>query len=204
MKKTILTIVATIVASFMFTGCAITQVGVAKDMSAERTTRHEKTANATAAVVEKCLTAQQGGMSIGIGADGKVSSISYNERVDPEICKTALNNLKYKEEKVASLLQEIGDLGLKWANPISTIVNASYNHKNIREQSRANVAITQSNNELQGTMFESYTNNFQNTTNTSITDTTLTDTSTISTTDKTSISTTDSSNNVTSLSNPVE
>ena len=55
-----------------------------------------------------------------------------------------------------------------------------YNHKNTEVQTRANVEITKSNNDMMGGMISNYTSNYQNSTNTS------TDTSSVSTTNTTS------------------
>lgn len=102
-------------------------------------------------------------------------------------------------QKINDIVDSAGDFIMKSTNLVVPVAGVYYNYKTHQSSMDASIKNTASNNELQGTIFESYTGNYQNTsvttttTTTDVSDTTVTDTSTVNTTN----TTVDSSNNTT-------
>ena len=118
-----------------------------------------------------------------------VTTVKECVRIDDAL--RVVENVKIVEpQQVTDMVSSFGDLVMKSTNLVVPFAQIYYNHKNTEVQTRANVEITKSNNDMIGGMISNYTSNYQNSTNTS----------SVSTTDKTS-SITDTSNISTNVSN---
>lgn len=166
------------------TGCTgFTGVGVAEKLSAERTQRYQMSVEAHDVAVKHVMDTlskvDRGGMKIETTEDGRIKSIAYTDKMDMNVIAKALDTPQYKEEKVQSILSEVGDFMLKATNMIVPVASIYYGSKNHIATTQSQTAMNASNNEAQTNMIGSYTGNFSNvssdmrTTNT----TTLTDTS---------------------------
>jgi len=168
----------------MLSGCGFTQLDVAKELSVERSTRHkvavDAKAEATKYVMKMLSTIDRGGMKIDTTEDGRIKSISYVDRLDMSVLKEALQVPVYKEERVASMLGEMGDTIMKATGMVVPVASILIGGKNHRATTSANVAMTQSNNKAQTNMIGAYTGSFENTTNIDTSSTNI-DTSSIST-----------------------
>ena len=121
-----------------------------------------------------------------------VTTVKECVRIDDAL--RVVENVKIVEpQQVTDMVSSFGDLVMKSTNLVVPFAQIYYNHKNTEVQTRANVEITKSNNDMMGGMISNYTANYQNSTNTS------TDTSSVLTTNTTS-STTDTSNISTNVS----
>lgn len=152
------------------TGCTgFTGVGVAEKLSAERTQRYTMGVEAHAAgvksVMETLSKVDRGGMKIETTPDGKIKSITYTDKLDMDVIAKALDTPKYQEEKVQSILSEVGDFMLKATNMVVPVASIYYGSKNQIATTEAQVLMNASNNNAQSAMVGSYTGNFQNTTN---------------------------------------
>lgn len=186
-----------LLALVFLTGCTgFTGVGVAEKLSAERTQRYQMSVEAHDVAVKHVMDTlskvDRGGMKIETTEDGRIKAISYTDKLDMNIIAKALETPQYKEEKVQSILSEVGDFMLKATNMIVPVASIYYGSKNHIATTQSQTAMNASNNEAQTNMIGSYTGNFNNvssdvrTTNT----TTLTDTSTASDNSSTAITNT--------------
>ena len=117
-----------------------------------------------------------------------ITTVKECVRIDDAL--RVVENIKIVEpQQVTDMVSSFGDLVMKSTNLVVPFAQIYYNHKNTEVQTRANVEITKSNNDMMGGMISNYTSNYQNSTNTS----------SVLTTDKTS-STRDTSNISTNVS----
>ena len=117
-----------------------------------------------------------------------ITTVKECVRIDDAL--RVVENIKIVEpQQVTDMVSSFGDLVMKSTNLVVPFAQIYYNHANTKVQTRANVEITKSNNDMMGGMISNYTSNYQNSTNTS----------SVSTTDKTS-TTTDTSNISTNVS----
>lgn len=198
----------------LLSGCYLTQAGAIKELSEERSARY--TAYITAqqqsvtAIADMLKTTDRGGVKLELDKDGRVASISYIERLDLTPL-TAISKIDpYREEPVQGVISEVGDFVMKATNLAVPFASIYYGAKNHTETQRANVAISDSNNQANTAMWGAFTSGYQNvsvsdttntsvsdisnsvstdrdysdTTNTSETSTSVTDTSTTTTTDR--------------------
>lgn len=159
-----------LLAVILLTGCTgFTGVGVAEKLSKERTERYQMSIQAhdiaVKNVMETLSKVDRGGMKIETTSDGKIKGITYTEKLDMNIIAKALETPHYQEEKVQSILSEVGDFMLKATNMIVPVASIYYGSKNQIANTEAQVLMNQSNNQAQTSMVGSYTGNFQNTTN---------------------------------------
>lgn len=95
-----------------------------------------------------------------------------------------------KPQQVKDVLDSMGDFAMKATNLVVPVSSIYFGYKTNKDNQAANIAIRQSDNTAQSSMWSSYTDNFENTT------TTTTNSDTRSTID-TSISTTTNTNTTT-------
>ena len=128
------------------------------------------------------------GVKVEIINNTPVTSVKECVRIDDAL--RVVENIKIVEpQQVTDMVSSFGDLVMKSTNLVVPFAQIYYNHENTKVQTRANVEITKSNNDMIGGMISNYTSNYQNSTNTS----------SVLTTDKTS-TTTDTSNISTNVS----
>ena len=114
-----------------------------------------------------------------------ITTVKECVRIDDAL--RVVENIKIVEpQQVTDMVSSFGDLVMKSTNLVVPFAQIYYNHKNTEVQTRANVEITKSNNDMMGGMISNYTSNYQNSTNTS---SVLTKDTTSSTTDTSNIST---------------
>ena len=114
-----------------------------------------------------------------------VTTVKECVRIDDAL--RVVENVKIVEpQQVTDMVSSFGDLIMKSTNLVVPFAQIYYNHESTKVQTRANVEITKSNNDMMGGMISNYTANYQNSTNTS---SVLTTNTTSSTTDKSSTST---------------
>ena len=132
------------------------------------------------------------GVKVEIINNTPITTVKECVRIDDAL--RVVENVKIVEpQQVTDMVSSFGDLVMKSTNLVVPFAQIYYNHENTKVQTRANVEITKSNNDMMGGMISNYTSNYQNSTNTS------TDTSSVLTTNTTS-STTDTSNTSTNVS----
>ena len=126
-----------------------------------------------------------------------ITTVKECVRIDDAL--RVVENVKIVEpQQVTDMVSSFGDLVMKSTNLVVPFAQIYYNHKNTEVQTRANVEITKSNNDMMGGMISNYTSNYQNSTNTSTTTTSsTTDTSNTST----NVSDTNTVTNTTSVPN---
>ena len=114
-----------------------------------------------------------------------ITTVKECVRIDDAL--RVVENIKIVEpQQVTDMVSSFGDLVMKSTNLVVPFAQIYYNHANTKVQTRANVEITKSNNDMMGGMISNYTSNYQNSTNTS---SVLTTNTTSSTTDTSNIST---------------
>ena len=118
-----------------------------------------------------------------------ITTVKECVRIDDAL--RVVENIKIVEpQQVTDMVSSFGDLVMKSTNLVVPFAQIYYNHANTKVQTRANVEITKSNNDMMGGMISNYTSNYQNSTNTSsvlTTDKTSTTTDTSTTTNTTSV-----------------
>ena len=173
-----------LIAVLSLTGCTgFTGIGVAEKLSAERTQRYQMSVEAHDVAVKNVMESlskiDRGGMKIETTDDGRIKGITYTEKLDMNIIAKALETPHYQEEKVQSILSEVGDFMLKATNMVVPVASIYYGSKNQIATTEAQVLMNASNNNAQSSMVGSYTGNFQNvssdvrTTNTTSSDKTI-------------------------------
>ena len=140
------------------------------------------------------------GVKVEIINNTPVTSVKECVRIDDAL--RVVENVKIVEpQQVTDMVSSFGDLIMKSTNLVVPFAQIYYNHANTKVQTRANVEITKSNNDIMGGMIQNYTAGYQNTTNTSSVLTTDTsNTSNISSTVDTTNTSTDVSETVTTNS----
>ena len=109
-----------------------------------------------------------------------ITTVKECVRIDDAL--RVVENVKIVEpQQVTDMVSSFGDLIMKSTNLVVPFAQIYYNHENTKVQTRANVEITKSNNDMMGGMISNYTSNYQNSTNTTNTTSSTTDTSNTST-----------------------
>jgi hypothetical protein len=200
-----------LLAALWLTGCAYTQSALeyAKEGTARVESGYQAKSEMTKYLVEYLKEANRDCGTTMEVIDGK-PVVNVKECVRVNDVLTSVDRVEIvKPQKVDDMLDSAGDFVMKATNLAVPIAGVYYNYQTHKASMNASVANTSSNNQLQGTIFESYTGNFQNTTtsNTATTidssnNTSVSDTSNISSTDSTTVTSadttlTDSSNSTT-------
>ena len=174
-----------------FSGCVYTDSALqyAKEGTSRVQSGYDAKAEMTKHLTEYlAIQNKDCGVKIEIINNTPVTSVKECVRIDDAL--RVVENIKIVEpQQVTDMVSSFGDLVMKSTNLVVPFAQIYYNHENTKVQTRANVEITKSNNDMMGGMISNYTSNYQNSTNTS----------SVSTTDKTS-STTDTSNISTNVS----
>ena len=92
-----------------------------------------------------------------------------------------------KPQQVKDILDSAGDFAMKATNLVVPVSSIYFGYKTNKDNQAASIAIRQSDNNAQSSMWSSYTDNFENTTTT---DTSVSNTTTTNTTTDTSATTT--------------
>ena len=128
-----------------------------------------------------------------------ITTVKECVRIDDAL--RVVENIKIVEpQQVTDMVSSFGDLVMKSTNLVVPFAQIYYNHANTKVQTRANVEITKSNNDMMGGMISNYTSNYKNSTNTSSVLTTNTASSTTDTSNtSTNVSDTSTTTNTTSV-----
>ena len=183
-------IVSLLVIGF-FSGCVYTESALqyAKEGTSRVQSGYDAKSEMTKHLTEYLVIQNKDcGVKVEIINNTPVTSVKECVRIDDAL--RVVENIKIVEpQQVTDMVSSFGDLVMKSTNLVVPFAQIYYNHANTKVQTRANVEITKSNNDMMGGMISNYTSNYQNSTNTS----------SVLTTDKTS-STTDTSNISTNVS----
>lgn len=188
-------LIASVIVIGFFSGCVYTDSALqyAKEGTNRVQSGYDAKAEMTKHLTEYlAIQNKDCGVKVEIINNTPVTSVKECVRIDDAL--RVVENVKIVEpQQVTDMVSSFGDLVMKSTNLVVPFAQIYYNHKNTEVQTRANVEITKSNNDMMGGMISNYTANYQNSTNTS------TDTSSVLTTNTTS-STTDTSNTSTNVS----
>lgn len=181
-------LIASLIVIGFFSGCVYTDSALqyAKEGTSRVQSGYDAKAEMTKHLTEYlAIQNKDCGVKVEIINNTPVTSVKECVRIDDAL--RVVENVKIVEpQQVTDMVSSFGDLVMKSTNLVVPFAQIYYNHKNTEVQTRANVEITKSNNDMMGGMISNYTSNYQNSTNTSsvlTTDTTstTTDTSNIST-----------------------
>ena len=188
-------LIASVVVIGFFSGCVYTDSALqyAKEGTHRVQSGYDAKAEMTKHLTEYlAIQNKDCGVKVEMINNTPVTTVKECVRIDDAL--RVVENVKIVEpQQVTDMVSSFGDLVMKSTNLVVPFAQIYYNHKNTEVQTRANVEITKSNNDMMGGMISNYTSNYQNSTNTS------TDTSSVLTTNTTS-STTDTSNISTNVS----
>ena len=184
-------LIASLLVIGFFSGCVYTDSALqyAKEGTSRVQSGYDAKAEMTKHLTEYlAIQNKDCGVKIEMMNGMPITTVKECVRIDDAL--RVVENIKIVEpQQVTDMVSSFGDLVMKSTNLVVPFAQIYYNHKNTEVQTRANVEITKSNNDMMGGMISNYTSNYQNSTNTS----------SVSTTDKTS-STTDTSNISTNVS----
>ena len=184
-------LIASIIVIGFFSGCVYTESALqyAKEGTSRVQSGYDAKAEMTKHLTEYLAVQNKDcGVKIEMMNGMPITTVKECVRIDDAL--RVVENIKIVEpQQVTDMVSSFGDLVMKSTNLVVPFAQIYYNHANTKVQTRANVEITKSNNDMMGGMISNYTSNYQNSTNTS----------SVSTTDKTS-STTDTSNISTNVS----
>ncbi len=181
-------LIASLIVIGFFSGCVYTDSALqyAKEGTSRVQSGYDAKAEMTKHLTEYLVTQNKDcGVRIEMVNGMPITTVKECVRIDDAL--RVVENVKIVEpQQVTDMVSSFGDLVMKSTNLVVPFAQIYYNHKNTEVQTRANVEITKSNNDMMGGMISNYTANYQNSTNTSSVSTTNT---TSSTTDKSSTST---------------
>ena len=171
-----------------FSGCVYTDSALqyAKESTSRVQSGYDAKAEMTKHLTEYLVIQNKDcGVKVEIINNTPVTSVKECVRIDDAL--RVVENIKIVEpQQVTDMVSSFGDLVMKSTNLVVPFAQIYYNHKNTEVQTRANVEITKSNNDMMGGMISNYTANYKNSTNTS---SVLTTNTTSSTKDTSNIST---------------
>ena len=181
-------LIASIMVIGFFSGCVYTESALqyAKEGTNRVQSGYDAKAEMTKHLTEYLVTQNKDcGVRIEMVNGMPITTVKECVRIDDAL--RVVENIKIVEpQQVTDMVSSFGDLVMKSTNLVVPFAQIYYNHKNTEVQTRANVEITKSNNDMMGGMISNYTSNYQNSTNTS---SVLTKDTTSSTTDTSTTST---------------
>ena len=187
-------LIASLLVIGFFSGCVYTDSALqyAKEGTNRVQSGYDAKAEMTKHLTEYLVIQNKDcGVKVEIINNTPVTSVKECVRIDDAL--RIVENIKIVEpQQVTDMVSSFGDLVMKSTNLVVPFAQIYYNHKNTEVQTRGNVEITKSNNDMMGGMISNYTSNYQNSTNTS---SVLTKDTTSSTTDTSNISTSVSDTN---------
>ena len=194
-------IVSVVVIGF-FSGCVYTDSALqyAKEGTYRVQSGYDAKAEMTRHLTEYlAIQNKDCGVKVEIINNTPVTTVKECVRIDDAL--RVVENVKIVEpQQVTDMVSSFGDLVMKSTNLVVPFAQIYYNHENTKVQTRANVEITKSNNDMMGGMISNYTANYQNSTNTSSVLTTNTTSSTTDTSNtSTNVSDTSTVTNTTSV-----
>ena len=166
-----------------FSGCVYTDSALqyAKESTSRVQSGYDAKAEMTKHLAEYlAIQNKDCGVKVEIINNTPVTSVKECVRIDDAL--RVVENVKIVEpQQVTDMVSSFGDLVMKSTNLVVPFAQIYYNHKNTEVQTRANVEITKSNNDMMGGMISNYTANYQNSTSTTNTTSSTKDTSNTST-----------------------
>ena len=181
-------LIASLIMIWFFSGCVYTESALqyAKEGTNRVQSGYDAKAEMTKHLTEYlAIQNKDCGVKIEMMNGMPITTVKECVRIDDAL--RVVENIKIVEpQQVTDMVSSFGDLVMKSTNLVVPFAQIYYNHKNTEVQTRANVEITKSNNDMMGGMISNYTSNYQNSTNTS---SVLTTDKTITTTDTSNIST---------------
>ena len=181
-------LIASVIVIGFFSGCVYTDSALqyAKEGTYRVQSGYDAKAEMTKHLTEYlAIQNKDCGVKVEMINNTPVTTVKECVRIDDAL--RVVENVKIVEpQQVTDMVSSFGDLIMKSTNLVVPFAQIYYNHENTKVQTRANVEITKSNNDMMGGMISNYTSNYQNSTNTS---SVLTTNTTSSTTDKSSTST---------------
>ena len=195
-------LIASIVVIGFFSGCVYTDSALqyAKEGTYRVQSGYDAKAEMTKHLTEYlAIQNKDCGVKVEIINNTPVTTVKECVRIDDAL--RVVENVKIVEpQQVTDMVSSFGDLVMKSTNLVVPFAQIYYNHENTKVQTRANVEITKSNNDMMGGMISNYTANYQNSTNTSSVLTTNTTSSTTDTSNtSTNVSDTSTVTNTTSV-----
>ena len=195
-------LIASVVVIGFFSGCVYTESALqyAKEGTNRVQSGYDAKAEMTKHLTEYLAVQNKDcGVKIEMMNGMPITTVKECVRIDDAL--RVVENIKIVEpQQVTDMVSSFGDLVMKSTNLVVPFAQIYYNHKNTEVQTRANVEITKSNNDMMGGMISNYTSNYQNSTNTSSVLTTNTTSSTTDTSNtSTNVSDTSAVTNTTSV-----
>ena len=161
-----ITLIALISISMLLNGCAFTSAGTAQEMMPIYQKQYELMAESQARVVKEVMdtlkSIKRGGMDLELDDEGKVKRISYTEHLDASVLRQALTVKKPEMPRVKSGAEETAMMIGALTGLVVPVASMYYGFKINRDSVNANVAIQESNNRLQDSVFAGYTSTYKN------------------------------------------
>ena len=176
-------LIASLLVIGFFSGCVYTESALqyAKEGTSRVQSGYDAKAEMTKHLTEYlAIQNKDCGVKIEMMNGMPITTVKECVRIDDAL--RVVENVKIVEpQQVTDMVSSFGDLVMKSTNLVVPFAQIYYNHANTKVQTRANVEITKSNNDMMGGMISNYTSNYQNSTNTTNTTSSTTDTSNTST-----------------------
>jgi len=166
----------------LFTGCSFTDSAL--KYSYEGTKRVDAGYKAKAEMTKyltQYLTKANEGCGVKVEIINNTPVTTVKECIRPSDVMASVDRLPIVQpQKIETITDGVGDMLMKATGLVVPTASIYYGYKNNQVNQQANVAIRQSDNQAQTSMWANYTgsyqNNVTNTTDTSVTDTQITDT----------------------------
>lgn len=152
-------------------GCAVSDsmLEYSKEGTARVASGYEAKTAMTASLVAY-LTEANKECGVRVEVINGVPVTTVRECIRPSDVLASVDNVKIiQPQNIETITDGIGDMLIKATNIVVPVSSIYYGYKNNIANQNASVAINESNNEAQTSMWSGYTNNFQNTTDTSST-----------------------------------
>ena len=194
-------LIASLLLIGFFSGCVYTESALqyAKEGTSRVQSGYDAKAEMTKHLTEYlAIQNKDCGVKIEMMNGMPITTVKECVRIDDAL--RVVENIKIVEpQQVTDMVSSFGDLVMKSTNLVVPFAQIYYNHKNTEVQTRANVEITKSNNDMMGGMISNYTSNYQNSTNTSSVLTTNTSSTTDTSNTATNVSDSNTVTNTTSV-----
>jgi len=145
--------------------------------------------------IMKYLTAANKGCGVTVEVIDNKPVTTVRECIRPADVMASVDRMPIvKPQKLESIADGLGDFMVKATNIVVPTASIYYGYKNNQVNQQANVAIRQSDNQAQTSMWSNFTGSYQNNVTTTTTDTSVTDTSVDKSVTDTSVTDTQTTN----------